>query len=189
MITEKKALIVVDVQNDFCPGGSYPVPNGDKVVLPINQLIQYAVKNKWSIVASRDWHTREIFDNIEKTHCIRGTKGAKFHPNLQLPNDIPIISKGGRDIGRKHYSAFNGDDVSLVDLLRKEKIQTVYIVGLAFDYCVKDTAIDARTQEFETYIVIEATRAVKNEKTELQKTYNDLKTSGVKLVNLAKVID
>jgi nicotinamidase/pyrazinamidase len=91
----RKALLVVDVQNDFCPGGSYPVPNGNEVVGPLNEMIAYAKENDWFVAASRDWHPEET-KNLEgwTPHCIKNTKGAKYHPKLKLEGSVPIINKG-----------------------------------------------------------------------------------------------
>src|SRR5690348_15441040 len=116
----KKALVLVDVQKDFCPGGSYPVSYGDEVVAPLNAMVVYAKQNKWLIAASRDWHPIETLTMEGWTaHCVEQTDGAKFHPQLLIDDSIIIISKG-KDLSNAHYSAFNGDEISLKELFNKE---------------------------------------------------------------------
>lgn len=179
-----KALIVVDVQNDFCPGGLYPVPNGNEIVDPINKLIDYARNKHWFIAFSRDWHPV----NMPGTkHCIQNTEGAKFHPLLKILHNDIVISKGITDLGVNHYSAFNGEDIKLLNLLKDNKIQEVYVVGLAYDYCVKNTALDAKKYGFNTNIVEDATRGIFKKFTidELQK---DLDYLGIKRINSKSVI-
>jgi nicotinamidase/pyrazinamidase len=152
-----KALLIVDVQNDFCPDGSYPIPNGDQVVTPLNQAINFARNHHWKIFASRDWHLPELFrDKPSSTHCLQNTKGAQFHPNLKLTPDITIISKGAKNISNQHYSAFSGDQLDLEKLLHQQGIKEIYIGGLALDYCVKNTALDSVNKGFSTHILLDA---------------------------------
>ncbi len=182
-----KALLIVDAQIDFCPGGGYPVPDGDKVIESLNKLIAHANKNRWKIFASRDWHKKELFkDKPEKTHCIQNTKGAEYHPDLKISKNIPIISKGSNELGKKHYSAFNGDSISLNKLLKKNNINEVYIGGLALDYCVKGTAIDSSRLGYTTYVIKEATKPVK---TSSEDVYGDLRKKGIKVVSLDEVVN
>jgi len=159
-----KALIIVDVQNDFCPGGAYPVPNGDEVVRPLNSVLKFGRKHSWKIYASRDWHPRSAFkDNIHKAHCIQETEGAKYHPLLDIKDDIDIVSKG-RDSNDTNYSAFNGDDKSLNQIMRRNKVKEVYIGGLALEFCVRATALDSARLGFKTYIFEDAVRHISEEK-------------------------
>lgn len=180
---EKSALIVVDVQNDFCPGGSLAVPHGDEVVEPLNLMIDVFVKNNRPIFASRDWHpenTKHFKTNggIWPPHCVMHTDGAKFHKNLLLPFSISIISKGmGTDEDMASYSAFGGIAVSThfdplsgwIDLGNQNPlvielgwmgIKKLYVCGLATDYCVKATVIDALKLGFKVYLLKDACRAV-----------------------------
>jgi len=181
-----KALVVVDAQIDFFPEGGYSVPNSEEIIKPLNKLISYANKNGWEIFASRDWHKKEQFkDNPDKAHCIQNTKGAEYHPDLSIKKDIPIISKGSRELGEKHYNAFNGDDLSLHKLLKEHKVNKVYIGGLALDYCVKSTAIDASKYGYKTYVVKEATKPAKMSSEEV---YKDLNINNVEVISLSEVI-
>lgn len=169
-ITEagRRALLIVDVQNDFCPGGALPVPGGNKVVGPTNVIIDYARKHGWLIIATRDWHPAKTkhfkdFGGIWPAHCVQNTKGAMFHPDLKMGNDIIIISKGMGD--EDAYSPFDGrteDGTSLEMLLRD--VADIFICGLALDYCVKAAVLDALTlkrhKALEVALIKDATRAV-----------------------------
>jgi len=171
----KNALVVEDVQNDFMPGGGYPVPKGDEVIGPINRLIRHARKNGWLLVFSRDWHPEGM------DHCVKNTEGAKFHHDLSVqPKDI-IISKG-EDTSDKHYSAFNGDNISLLELLKKNNITNVYIAGLATDYCVLHTALDSVNNGFNTTVIIDACRAVNKNGVTEKEALNNMESSGIKLI-------
>ncbi len=183
-----KALLIVDVQNDFCPGGSYPVPLGDEVVRPLNQMLTFARKEGWLLIASRDWHTRDLFEDEKKMHCIQHTKGAQYHKDLAIDSGVILINKGSHDVGPAHYSAFNGDDIRLHEVLKKQNIHTVYIGGLAFDYCVKSTALDAKEYGYTTIVLTDACRAVKNNPLDIRKVEILLTESGARLLTVAEVI-
>lgn len=179
-------LILVDAQIDFCPGGALPVPNGDEVVPLLNKAVAHAKEHGWLIVASRCWHPEvvpgpEVPEHFKKwpVHCVEGTEGAAFHPDLNVSGAI-IISKGiGAD--EDAYSAFDGhtpEGVSLLFLLSKHGIRKVYIGGLATDYCVKATALDA-VKYFETYVLIDACRAVNVREEDDTKAIQDMQRCGV----------
>lgn len=152
----RKALIVVDVQNDFCPGGTLVVPDGDAVVAPLNKTIEKMVARGLPVIASRDWHPRNSghfkeFGGPWPAHCVQNTKGAEFHPGLRLPVDAIIISKGLKAEGASRevdgYSVFDGfssDGESFSSVLERLKVTHLLIGGLATDYCVKATVLDAR---------------------------------------------
>lgn len=154
------ALIVVDLQRDFCPGGALPVADGDKVVPLVNELIEEAVATGACVVASRDWHPLEhasFHDSggLWPPHCVQGSEGAKFHADLRLPQDTMIVSKGEAP-ERDQYSAF--DSTGLTDHLRRLGVHRVLIVGLAQEVCVRATAFDAVAAGFETHVRLSATR-------------------------------
>ena len=155
-MTEKttKALMVVDVQNDFCLGGALAVTYGDEVVKPLNHMIDFAERNNWEIYFSRDWHPQET-KHFEKwpTHCVQNTLGAEFHPELHLPKDYAkfhIISKGLGDADG--YSAFDGDVLP--------KAKELYVGGLATDYCVLWTVKKAIKLGYKVVLLLDACRAV-----------------------------
>jgi nicotinamidase/pyrazinamidase len=161
------ALIVVDVQNDFCPGGSLAVPEGDAVVPVLNQYLERASAAGIPIVVSRDWHPQETahfaaFGGTWPVHCVQETPGAAFHAGLRLPLEMLIASKGmsARDEG---YSALEGqlpDGRNVLDALRERGVTRIYAGGLATDYCVRATVLGALAAGFETFLLRDASRAV-----------------------------
>ncbi len=161
------ALIIIDVQNDFCPGGSLAVSGGDEVVAVLNQYIEQFTRAKLPIFATRDWHpenTRHFntHGGLWPPHCIQGTKGAEFRPDLALPDDAVIVSAGMAP-NEEGYSGFEGRDknsLGLADLLRARGVQRVFVGGLATDYCVKETVLDALRQGFKAVLLEDAVRGV-----------------------------
>lgn len=156
------ALLVVDVQRDFCPGGALPVPEGDQVVDVLNAWIERAQRDGAAVVASRDWHPENHASFLQRggpwpVHCVQDTAGAEFHPSLRLPDDTILVSKG-QDPDRDAYSAFDG--TGLAQALQARGIRRVFVGGLAEDVCVKATVIDALRGGFETHLLSAATRPV-----------------------------
>jgi len=166
-MSARTALLIVDVQNDFCPGGALPVPRGDEVVPALNRAIIQARQRGWPILASRDWHPPKTshfktFGGQWPAHCVQGTRGAELHPALKLPNDAIIISKGMRP-DEDSYSAFDGTDdagTTLANRLRQLGVTELCLAGLATDYCVKHTTLDALQQGFRVHVLEEAVRSV-----------------------------
>lgn len=184
----KNALLIVDVQNDFCPGGALAVPNGDKVIGPLNRMIRFAENNGQLIVVSRDWHPRETSHFVEfggkwPVHCVAGTRGALFHKDLKLTRREFIFSKGTKK-NEDAYSAFDGTYVSgsLLDFLRAFYIERLYIGGLATDCCVKASALDARKYGFEVYLLIDACRAVEINAGDGDKAVEEMWGQGIKTI-------
>ena len=158
---DRRALIVVDVQNDFCPGGSLAVEHGDEVVEPLNRLIEEFLARGEPVYKSRDWHkaTTKHFAAYGGTwpvHCVQGTRGAEFHPQLSGDPRVRVVSKGEGD--EDNYSAFDG--TTLADSLRAEGVSEVWVGGLATDYCVKNTVLDALRAGFRVRALRDAMRAV-----------------------------
>lgn len=156
------ALIIVDVQNDFCPGGRLPVPDGDAVVPVINRWIRRAGDAGVPVVASRDWHPRghvsfECEGGPWPEHCVQDTPGAAFRRDLDLPDDAVKVSKGTR-LDRDQYSAF--DDTGLADWLRAHGVSRVWVAGLALDVCVRATALSAAEAGFDVRLIESGTRAI-----------------------------
>jgi nicotinamidase/pyrazinamidase len=153
-----EALIIVDVQNDFCPGGALAVADGDAVVAPCNALAASVP----FVVATRDWHPPDhaSFDTAAgpwPAHCIRDTHGAQLHSALDA-GLIDVVVDKGTERSQDGYSGFEG--TSLEVLLRGSDVDTVHVAGLALDYCVKATALDARRLGFDVIVHRSATRAV-----------------------------
>jgi nicotinamidase-related amidase len=174
-----EALIVVDVQNDFCPGGALAVPEGDQIVEAVNRLAEDAPL----VIATRDWHPPDHGSFAERggtwpVHCVRDTPGAQLHPDLHARID-EIVDKG-RAPERGGYSAF--EDTTLERVLRERGVHTVDIVGLALDYCVKATALDARAAGFDVVVHRAATRAVNVEAGDGERAVEELRAAGVEVV-------
>jgi nicotinamidase/pyrazinamidase len=200
----KKALIVVDVQNDFCPGGSLAVKDGDKIIPNINKLTSSGEFD--IIVASKDWHPQnhisfakshgvDPFTQVgEKTvwpiHCVQGSAGAELRPSLDTHNINLIIHKG-MDLSHDSYSAFaedNGKETGLRDILKGE--YDMYVCGIATEVCVNATALDAFTawgvNNPDVYVITDACAGITPEGVE--DTLNDLVSKGVKLVTTKEII-
>ena len=156
-----RALIVVDVQNDFCPGGSLAVAHGDEVVAPLNKLIRAFLERGEPVFKSRDWHPTQTkhfaaYGGTWPVHCVQDTKGAEFHPDLLDDMHIRTVSKGLGDTDC--YSAFDETDLDLQ--LRRLGVEEVWVGGLATDYCVKNTVLDALRKGYKVKALTDAMRAV-----------------------------
>jgi nicotinamidase/pyrazinamidase len=154
------ALLVIDMQHDFLPGGSLGVPDGHEVIAPINHLL--ALYSGLPVFASRDWHPEDHCSFKEQggpwpPHCVAGTEGASFAQELAFPDNVIVVSKADTREADA-YSAFNG--TTLASQLRERGVKRVAVCGLATDYCVLSTVTDALDEGFETLVVPEAMRAV-----------------------------
>lgn len=162
------ALLLVDVQNDFCAGGSLPVPDGDAVVPVLNRWIVAAKETGVPIFASRDWHpvghcSFRQHGGPWPTHCVQDTEGAAFHPELNLPETAIRVSKGTA-FNKDNYSAFDG--TGLDEFMRRLNIRRLWIGGLAQDVCVLHTVTDACKAGFEAHLIANATRPVYPQRSE-----------------------
>jgi len=156
------ALLIVDVQNDFCPGGALPIEEGDQVVAVINEWIQKFAGYDLPVFASRDWHPKNHLSFEPEggrwpPHCIQDTTGAGFHKKLNLPETTVIVTKGVR-FDQDQNSAF--DQTGLGVHLKRKGIRRIFVAGLALDVCVLATAVDARHQGLEVVLIHNATRPV-----------------------------
>ncbi|WP_367042352.1 isochorismatase family protein [Streptomyces sp. Je 1-332] len=187
----RRALIVVDVQNDFCEGGSLAVAGGADVAAAITELIGQAPAGYRHVVATRDHHIdpgdhfsdRPDFARSWPPHCVAGTEGIGFHPNF-----APVVASGAIDAVfdkgaySAAYSGFEGADengVPLADWLRERKINEVDVVGIATDHCVRATALDAAREGFGTTVLLDLTAGVSRESTE--RALEELRAAGVEL--------
>ena len=185
---EHTALVVVDVQNDFAdPGGSLYVREGEKVVPVINEQVEQARAKGAMVVYTQDWHP-ESTPHFQKdggiwpVHCVQGTWGAELHPDLEVAGEVVRKGTGGED----GYSGFTVRDPTsgeeqqtpLEDMLRARGIKRVVIAGLATDYCVKETAIDAATKGFATTVLTNAIRAVELESGDGRRAIDDMRKAG-----------
>jgi nicotinamidase/pyrazinamidase len=174
-----EALIVVDVQNDFCPGGALAVRDGDAVVEPINQLIARAS----FVVATRDWHPPDhasfaAYGGRWPVHCVRDTPGAELRADVPRGRIDLVVDKGiTRE--REGYSAF--EDTGLEAALRHRGTHTVHVAGLALDYCVKATALDASRAGFDVIVHRDATRAVEVEPGDAERAVAEMRAAGIRV--------
>lgn len=179
----KRALIVVDVQNDFCPGGALAVAQGDEVVAPLNKLIEEFLERGEPVFKSRDWHpekTRHFaaYGGTWPVHCVQNTKGAEFHPELIDDMHIRVVSKGLGD--EDSYSAFDGTDLALQ--LRRLGIEEVWVGGLATDYCVKNTVLDGLKEGFRVKALKNAMRAVELKPGDGERAIAEMRNAGAEIV-------
>lgn len=183
MSDKKRALIVVDVQNDFCPGGALPVPHGDEVIEPLNRLIDEFLARGDLVIKTRDWHppvTKHFaaYGGKWPVHCVQGTKGAEFHPQLRDDPRIIVVSKGMGDADG--YSGF--DQTGLEKILREHGVEEVWIGGLATDYCVKHTALDALREGFKVRVLRDASRAVNLDPHDEERAIAEMRRAGAEIV-------
>ena len=176
-----QALIVVDVQNDFCPGGALAVPDGDAVVEEINRLADDAT----FVVATRDWHPADHGSFAAEggpwpVHCVRDTPGAELHPGIEA-SQIDVVVDKGQSRDTEGYSGFEGTE--LERLLRDRGVEQVDVAGLALDYCVKATALDARRAGFGVTVHRGATRAVDVSPGDGDRAVEELLAAGVDVVD------
>ena len=191
---KKRALIIVDVQNDFCEGGSLAVPDANEIIPSINSR-----RNEYDIIVlTQDYHPanhkafasnqegKKVFDVIDLNgvqqvlwpdHCVQGTEGADFHPDLKRYKTDIVVQKG-KNPEAHPYSGFC--ETGLADLLRG--VNEVHIVGLATDYCVKFTALDAVNEGFKTYIIVDGIRGVEANMGDIRKSLIEMENAGIKFI-------
>jgi nicotinamidase/pyrazinamidase len=175
------ALIIVDVQNDFCAGGALAVPDGDAVIEPINRLAEQLPY----VVATRDWHPPDHLSFKAQggpwpVHCVLDTPGAQLHPKLHA-DQIDAVIDAGREPEDAGYSGFEHTD--LERLLREHGVDAVHVGGLALDYCVKETALDARRAGFDVILHSGSTRAINANPGDDERAITQLRQVGVQIVD------
>ncbi|MCS6949270.1 MAG: bifunctional nicotinamidase/pyrazinamidase [bacterium] len=188
------ALLIVDVQNDFCPGGALPVPEGDQVVPVLNQAIERFQQAGAPIIASRDWHPERsthfaAYGGKWPVHCVQRTEGAAFHPDLRLPEDAIVVSKGMGE-NEDGYSAFEArtdDGTPLESLLREKGIRRLVVGGLATDYCVRASVLGALERGIEVLVLQDAIRGVDVQPGDSERALAEMQQKGAKLVSLEEV--
>lgn len=184
------ALLIVDVQNDFLPGGSLAVAEGDQVVGALNDYISIFSRQGLPIYATRDWHTPDHCSFKAQggpwpSHCVAGSPGAEFAPGLRLPAEsVTVISKGTRR-DKDAYSGFEGTD--LAERLRSAGVRRLFIGGLATDYCVLNTVRDALREGFAVHLLLDAIRAVNVQPDDGAKAITEMRRQGAVPVTLAEV--
>lgn len=190
----KKALLVVDVQNDFCPGGALGIKGGHRIIPPINKYIAIFCARGLPIILTRDWHpsrTRHFkkFGGVWPVHCLKQTKGARFHSGLKIPRRAIRVYKG-MDFGKDSYSAFHAEDKKgrgLAEILKRLGIRELFIAGLATDYCVRFTCHDALKKGFQVKVLIDAIKGVDLKPDDSRRAIKEMIKSGAEKVSLKKI--
>jgi len=164
-LQDSDALLVVDPQNDFCPGGALPIPQGDQVIPVINTWIRAALSRGIPVYCSRDFHPREHPSFQEQggpwpQHCIQDTWGAGFHPHLEVPEQARLVTKGVR-FDMDQNSVFQ--ETGLISRLERDGTKRLVVMGLALDVCVRASVLDGLKSGFEMLVILDGCRAVTEE--------------------------
>ena len=195
---QRAALLVVDVQNDFCPGGALGVPGGDAIIPRTNRTIALFQRRSLPVIFTRDWHPKvtkhfKEFGGAWPPHCIQGTKGARFHSDLEIPKGAIVLSKG-MDPEVDSYSGFqafteNGRD--LESALHELGVDELFICGLATDYCVRATALDGLRRGMTVRVLRDAIRGVDVKRGDSEMAVKEMRANGAQLLEsrgLAKIL-
>jgi nicotinamidase/pyrazinamidase len=182
------ALVIVDVQNDFCPGGSLAVAGGDEVVPVLNAYAEAFAQAGALVVADRDYHPGRTthfvqFGGAWPAHCVQGTRGAEYHPDLHLPPETVHVIKG---MGAEEdaYSVFQGREQTgraFADLLAARGVRKLYVGGLATDYCVRHTVLDGLKAGYEVVVLTDACRGVNVQPGDADRALDEMRTAGAVL--------
>ncbi|MBI1920391.1 MAG: nicotinamidase [Geobacter sp.] len=192
-MVKNSALIIVDVQNDFCPGGTLPVPEGDRVVPVLNRYINLFSARSLPIFASRDWHPEKTshfkdYGGIWPVHCVQLTNGAAFHPDLRLPMEVVVLSKG-MDPTKDDYSAFQAVDKTgrpLPAIIKEMGIAHIYVGGLATDYCVRATVLEGLKAGLAVTMLEDASRGVDLQPGDSERAVEEMRKAGAAVANYAE---
>ncbi|MDC9589494.1 bifunctional nicotinamidase/pyrazinamidase [Xenorhabdus sp. XENO-10] len=207
----KTALLLVDLQNDFCTGGALAVKDSDTVIEVANNVIALCQKNNITVIASQDWHPANHMSFAENAgqkvgelgelngipqvwwpnHCVQGQFGAEFHPSLNQ-SAIQEVFRKGENSQIDSYSAFFDNDhkseTRLHDWLTKQNIQRLFVLGIATDYCVKFTVLDALALGYETYVITDGCRGVNIQANDSQQAFEEMAAKGAKLIPQSEII-
>jgi nicotinamidase/pyrazinamidase len=175
------SLLIVDPQVDFCPGGALPVPGGDQIFAAVNR----AAKAAPIVVASRDWHPADHISFLARggqwpPHCVQGTRGAEFHPALDTAPIAKVFSKGS-DPEQEAYSAFDGTE--LAAWLRERGVERLVVAGLATDYCVRASVLDARREGFDVVVLEDAIGAVDVQPGDGERALAEMRAQGAEVAH------
>jgi nicotinamidase/pyrazinamidase len=187
--SRESALLVVDIQKDFCAGGALAAPGGDDIIPAVNRHLADARAREIAVYATRDWHPEQTshfkeYGGTWPPHCVQGTRGAQFHPDLKLPPDAIIVNKGD-DPQRHGYSAFDGHTAAgkpLLDDLRDRRITRVYVMGIATDYCVRESALDALRAGLEVRVLGDAIAGIDVRPGDVQRALDEISAAGARIV-------
>jgi len=183
------ALIIVDIQNDFCKGGALEVPNGEEIISGINKIIESFHNSSMPIFATRDWHPSnhcsfQANGGLWPVHCVQGTYGSEIHSDLMIDDRVTIINKG-TEIDKEAYSGFDGTDFA--DKLRKKNISKVIIAGLATDYCINWTTMGALKNRFSTKVISDLIKGIDLELGDCERAIAEMKNNGANFINSSEL--
>ncbi len=186
-LTDRDALIVVDMQRDFMPGGALPVPEGDRIVPVLNSYITLFEERNLPVFLTRDWHPENHISfkghgGIWPPHCVRGTEGAQFHPDLKIPADNKFVISKGTAQEFDAYSGFQG--TVLADLLRERGVRRVFVGGVATDYCVKNTLLGAVNLGFQAFLLTDAIKGVDVRPGDVERALEQMLSAGAVAIEL-----
>ncbi len=181
------ALIAVHVQRDFCTGGSLAVPRGDEVVPVLNRFLRLPRLIK---IATRDWHPAnhcsfQAQGGPWPPHCVQNSPGAQFHPDLEVGGVAAVISTA-TDPAREAYSGFDAPE--LLETLKRRNVRRLWIGGLATEYCVKETALDARRFGFDVFLIEDAVRGIEVKPGDIDRAVRQMQDAGVRVVRSDAVV-
>ncbi|HET9440401.1 MAG TPA: nicotinamidase [Longimicrobiales bacterium] len=190
----RRALLLVDVQNDFCPGGALPVPEGDRIVPVLNQYARRFADEGRPVFASRDWHPEVTSHFMDQggpwpPHCIADTEGAAFHPELKLPETAEVITKG-TDPTDDGYSAFEAEDRQgrkFPTLLHTDNVRHLYVGGLATEYCVRASVLDGLREGLDVVVLLDAVRGIDVEEGAVVRAIDEMLRAGARTATLATI--
>jgi len=176
----QSVLLLTDLQVDFCPGGALGVPGGDEIIKTVNEYVRFFHSQRVPIIATRDWHPPNHCSFIEQggpwpVHCVQTSRGAQFHPDLIVPPGTAIVSKA-TDPKKEAYSAFEG--TTLEQRLRDMSAKTLYVSGLATDYCVKQTVLDACRLGIRVVVLEDAVRGIDATPGDCERAMREMREAG-----------
>jgi nicotinamidase/pyrazinamidase len=193
-MVQNKALLIVDVQNDFCPGGALPVPEGDRVVPVLNEYAERFARAGQPVFASRDWHP-EVTRHFKAQggpwppHCVARSEGAAFHPQLKLPRDASVLTKG-TDPEDDGYSAFEAADAQgrdLAGVLDQQHVDSLYVGGLATEYCVRASVLDGLENGLDVVVLLDAVRGIDVHTGDVARALDEMLRAGARTATLATI--
>lgn len=181
----------MDIQNDFCPGGALPVKGGDRIIPPLNKVITEFSRSNLPVFFTRDWHPPDHTSFKARggpwpPHCVQGTWGAELRPDLNIPPESEVVSKGQKP-GFEAYSGFQG--TNLEERLKELVVDEVFVCGLATDYCVKQTTLDALKSGFKVDVLEDCTMGVNLKPDDSRRALNEVSSKGARLLDSARVAE
>jgi nicotinamidase/pyrazinamidase len=190
-IKAKKALLIIDLQNDFCPGGALGIPGGDTIIPKLNKYLRFFSRKKRPIFVAGDWHPVRTshfkdFGGTWPVHCLQNSRGAQFHPQLKLPQGTIILYKV-MDPEKESDSVFQSEDhrgMSFAKLLQLLGISELYIGGLATDFCVKASVVDVLKQGLKVKLLLDGMKGVDIQAGDSEKALKEMLKKGAKKITV-----